>query len=354
MVLKISAAKPALWRNTQDIQIGTGNSALVLSNISRPEQNLLALLYKGIANDQLDAVAAQSGLAAHGAANLIERLEPVLMNEPVAASKHEQKIEVQHPRFYENAFTELAQAELENTTDGVAVLRARASRSVHVDSLGKAGLMLARGLAASGVGRVVSHDSRQIAAADIGADGYEEAHFGQSRLVASGEIIGRVQSQTRLSNGHRMSSATLNNLDCAVLIAQQVIAPARYAIWQQKHIPYLAITFGQNSIDVSPIIVPGISPCLNCLAYQRIDEDSSWTALATQLIRSPLRFDDASSRLFATGLALRSILQQLDRGAGSMSLLRQSRGFSLDLQQQRVVELDWNATQRCDCQSAES
>lgn len=354
MVLKISSAQPSLWRNPDDIQIGFGPESLILAGITRPEQNLLALLYKGIANDQLEALAGQSGLQSAEANNLIERLRPVLLSEQVAASKQEQKIQVQHPQFYEGAFSELARAELENSTDGVAVLRARATKGVHIDSLGKSGLLLARGLAASGVGRIVSHDNRLVSVTDVATDGFDELHIGQPRLGASSEIIGRSQTQTRVSNGHRMSTNSLSNLDCAVLIAQQVIAPGRYALWHQRHIPYLAITFGEKSIEVSPIIMPGISACLNCLAYERIDSDSAWTALATQLIRSPLRFDDSSSRLFASGIALRSILQQLDRGMGPLSDLKQSRGFKLDLVNQRVIELTWNASERCDCQPAKA
>jgi hypothetical protein len=268
------------------------------------------------------------------------------------ASKKDQKFEVQHPGFYENAFSEIARAELDNQTDGVSVLRARASKSVHIDSLGKSGLLLARGLAASGVGRIVSHDNREVSATDISTDGFDQSHLGQPRLGASAEIVGRSQSQSRVSNGHRMSHASLSNLDCAVLIAQQVVAPGRYALWQQKHIPYLAITFSERAIEVSPVIIPGISACLNCLAYERINSDSAWTALATQLIRSPLRFDDSASRLFASGLALRSILQHLDHAVGSHGNLKQSRGFRLDLTQQLVSELAWNANERCDCQPA--
>lgn len=358
MVLKLNTTKPALWRNLTDIQIGQTADSVQLEHVTVAQRKLIAALQKGFADDQLAYFADQSGLTEAETSTLMQKLEPALQTklQPQAATR-KLVATVEDSNFIQNSLAELMRIEANQNTSPIVQLAARGTRSVYVDSLGKTGLALTRILAAAGIGRVVSHDSRPILPADIGADGFEQSQQGQSRFTAVSNILSRNHLQTRVSNANRMSEGTLNRLDCAVLISQSVTAPMRYAIWARKRIPHLNITFGERYIDVSPVIFAGRNPCLGCLDLHRQSLDSAWPAIASQVMATNLRFDDTSSRSFAAGLAAKAVLIQLDSNAlqgpdpGEPETLTPaaSRGFRLDLIEHRVYEFTWPASAQCSC-----
>lgn len=342
---------------------------------------MIGILQKGVADEQLPYFAQSSGLTVEESASLLDRLAPVLSNQfnvEAKQSREFQKLAANEldADFIQNSFAELVRAEANLNASGATVLAMRANRSIYVDSFGKTGLALTRVLAASGIGRVVSHDSRPILPADIGADGFEQSHQGQSRFTTVSQILARNHLHTRVSNANRMGDATLSQLDCAVLISQSVTAPARYATWARKQIPHLNITFSEQFIDVSPVILAGKNPCLKCLDLNRMSIDSAWPALASQILASNLRFDDSSSRAFAVGLAAKSILLQLDsslfaerhlgqpgevqsgepgeqRSGNNEVSLATTQGFRLDLAAHRVHEFSWPTSINCGCRQSE-
>jgi len=369
MVLKLNLASAPAWRNLNDLQFGFGAESLVLSGANSAERRLIGMLELGIADGQLDYFANEAGLSVNEAQTLIERLGPVLSHQPVAkksgrSSSTDRSAEIEFERFGKNSFAELVRAEASHRVQGAAVLAQRSGRSIYLDSFGKTGLALARGLAASGIGRVVTHDNRPILPADIGADGYEQIHQGTSRISTVTGILARNHLPARVSNANRMSNSSLDQLDFAILVSQTVTAPTRYAIWARKQIPHLNLTFGERFIDVTPVLIPGKNPCLRCLDLNRIAADSAWAALASQALSSSLRFDDSASRYFAVGLAIKSAIMHLDDpvalgvalGNGSSTggvSLASKRGFRLDLAEHRVYEFDWQQATNCGCRGEE-
>jgi hypothetical protein len=350
MVLKINRHHPSAWRNLEDLQVSIGTSRVILENVSVPEQNMVALLYRGVADGQYQTLAEAVGLEPQAATDLIRRLEPLLEKSPKAAPVR--KLPALSESYVDSAIAEITRAALEQQADGIDVLRLRQSRVVHVDSLSKAGLGLVRGLVEAGVGKVISHDNRRVQARDLGADGYDESQLGTSRYLAANQILQRAPKQSRLANGNRMSINALSAIDAAVLISQQVIEPRRYLNWQNRHVPHVAITFALDEILVSPMIMPGNSPCLLCLELNRSKVDESWPALSVQLARSDLRFDDVSSRMFANGLAIRQVLSVLDRNFVEPNLPAFTRGYRFDFSTQRVSELAWPKLPSCSCSAS--
>ena len=350
MVLKINRHHPSAWRNLDDFQLSVGDSKVVLENIGTAEQNMLALLYRGVADAQYPALAASIGLEPKSAALLIDRLEP-LLERPREGASARKAPSLDQP-FIDAAIAEITRSSLDYKTDGQQILRQRQTRVVHVDSLGKAGLGLVRGLVEAGIGKVISHDNRPVQARDLGADGYELDQLGSSRFLATNQILGRAPKQSRLANGNRMSQGSLAAIDAAVLISQQVIEPRRYANWQNRDVAHLAITFGVDEVLVSPVIMPGSSPCLLCFDLSRAKVDDSWPVVSMQLVKSPLRFDDVASRFFANGLAIRQLLSVLDRTLIEPDLAAFSRGYRLDLTSQKVTELSWPKLSSCSCSGA--
>jgi hypothetical protein len=69
-----------------------------------------------------------------------------------------------------------------------------------------------------------------------------------------------------------------------VLIAAHVVEPRRAAALLGRDVRHLPVVFGGRSVEVGPFVRPGRTPCLACLAAQRIDADPEWPALAAQLV----------------------------------------------------------------------
>ncbi|MEY4981395.1 MAG: hypothetical protein RL174_733 [Actinomycetota bacterium] len=344
-----------MWRNLNDLQFGLDSKGVTIKQINDAQRRMIGILGLGIADGQLEVIGKNAGLNPAESRDLVEKLAPVLFRDSQQKQTKSGKRVDWADCYVKNAFAEIVRIEANFSTEGRAILAARMARSIYVDSLGKTGLALTRTLAAAGIGQIVSHDSRPILPADVGADGFEQAQQGNSRFTSIAEILRRNHLFTRVANANRMSNSSIERIDIAVLISQAVTAPARYAIWARKEIPHLNITFGERFIDITPVIIAGKNPCLKCLDLNRTAEDSAWPALASQALSSSLRFDDSSSRMFAVGLAAKSALLHLDSSISSQLdsqssiCLASQRGFRLDLQEHRIYEFDWPAAKNCGC-----
>jgi hypothetical protein len=118
-------------------------------------------------------------------------------------------------------------------------------------------------------------------------------------------------------------------------------------------VPHLNINFDMYEAQISPIVFPGITPCLNCFAEHKVDEDPAWPAIASQLIELPRTRDDSSSLLAATGLALRTILRQLDHAAGFTISTETdfADGYTLDYSTGDVTRTKYSFHKLCNCRS---
>ncbi|MFB2556618.1 TOMM precursor leader peptide-binding protein [Herbiconiux liangxiaofengii] len=75
----------------------------------------------------------------------------------------------------------------------------------------------------------------------------------------------------------------LERCDVGVLVSHFATAPRRAAPWLRADIPHLLVEFGDRSIRIGPVVVPGETACAECLELRRKDEDACWPALASQL-----------------------------------------------------------------------
>lgn len=78
--------------------------------------------------------------------------------------------------------------------------------------------------------------------------------------------------------------------------------------------PHLALTFDESGVEVSHLVIPGFTPCLSCLNLERLAADPNWSIIAPQLSLVDRDLSDSASLLFATGIALTSVLNQIDLG----------------------------------------
>lgn len=347
MVIRINPNQPALWRDAKGMQIGVGRDQLVLKNLSKAQEQLIGLLYRGIADESLPDMQKHLGLSDRESQDVLDQVGSLLLRQsPSKVVEPELSAE-----FIAASFSEIIRASLLHGVDGERVLAARSKRSVHIEDLSKPGLAVALGLAAAGVGHLITHDQQLVGRADLGPTGFPSQLGGQPRIEALRALLAASPNQTYVSLGQRLSEKHLDSIDCAVLIGQQVIEPRRYARWLNRDVAHLAIGFDNDGTSISPLVVPGISACLMCLEQQRVDQDAAWPVIASQLVHSKRSTNDSGSTMFAAGLAIQKLLARID-GFGDFSLNQDERsGFRLDAKTGQVTEFTWPIRPGCGCRS---
>lgn len=345
MVMKINPNQQAVWRNPFEMQLGVGKNPVVLSNLSNAQERMIAALYNGIADQQLPLITKQLGLNETEASEVLHAVDSVLIQEaPGKSTKFKLSDE-----FIAGAFSEIIRASLLHSVDGEAVLLGRAARSVHVEDLGKAGLQISLGLAAAGIGHLISHDEQKVRKENLGPTGYPSQLIGQPRVDALRSLLAASPNNANVSTGKKLMASKLQKIDCAVLISHQVLDPRKYSGWINRDIPHVSVVFDSEQVSISPVILPGQSACLFCLEKMRTETNPEWPVIATQLLNSEKRFDDSASQLFAAGIVIQKILARLDKVSGFDLASENLIGYSLELASGNVTEFTWPRQQGCEC-----
>lgn len=318
---------------------------MALKALSLAQERLIAALYNGVADQQLPLVTKQLGLNASEASEVISAVQDLMLLEPPRKTKKAQLPD----DFVSGAFAEIIRASLLHSVDGESVLVNRASRVVHIEDLSRPGLAISLGLAAAGIGNLVSHDQRTVDSANLGPTGYPSQFLGRPRIDALRSILAASPNGALVSTGDKLNAAKLEKVDCAVIISQQATEPKRYSGWMNRDIPHISVTFDADQVSISPMIIPGQTSCLFCLEKMKTETDSNWPVIATQLISSAKRFDDAASQLFAAGIVVQKILARSDRIAGFELAPENLNGFSLQVKTGEVVKHTWPIHSDCGC-----
>jgi hypothetical protein len=345
MVFRINPNQQALWRNPFEMQIGAGTNPVVLKGLSPAQERLIAALYKGVADQQLPLISSQLGLSKSDTDEVLNQVGPILLAEK---PKPKSKVELSQ-EFVSGAFSEIIRASLLHSVDGEAVLIERAGRSVHIEDISRTGLLISQGLAAAGVGHLISHDELTVGAGDLGPTGYPSQLLGRPRIDALRTMLAASPNKALVSTGKKLMEKQLQKMDCAVLISHQAIEPRRYAPWVSRDVPHISVSFDSEFASVSPMIIPGQTACLFCLENMRAEQDSNWPVLASQLIASQRKFDDAASQLFAAGIVIQKILSRIDKVSGFELAEENLTGYRLNLKSGEITELVWPRHPACYC-----
>lgn len=347
-MLRINPHQTALWRDLDSLQIGVGADRVVFNSLSPAQERLIAALYRGIADKHLPQLINDLGVAPSDGQQLVESLKPLLLRDarPLREPLSED--------FVAGAFSNIIRASLLSSADGANVLMERKFRTVHIDDLSGAGLALALGLASSGLGRLVTHDTSRVEAGDLGPSSFPSQLLGKSKVRALRALLESSPNQMDVVEGHELKSKHLESIDCAAIIAHQGIEPRRYVQWLNRDVPHLALTFEADKSSVSPLIVPGRGPCLYCLEQARIASDASWPVIVSQLVANQSRLDDSASRLFCAGLAIQKILAHLDDVGGFRQTEKELVGYKLEFASGAVSEFRWSEHSACSCRLTSS
>lgn len=93
--------------------------------------------------------------------------------------------------------------------------------------------------------------------------------------------------------------------EVVVEIADFVVPPRRAQPLMSHDVPHTALIISDHSIDVTPLIVPGSSPCLRCSDLHRYAADDAWPTIASQLVGRRARTPAMAELSLAAGFIAR-------------------------------------------------
>ena len=279
-----------LWRSTTELQIGLDPNAPRLKDMTRAQERLIQMLYKGLPNSYLNQAATSVGITNHD--EILTVLSPVLM-------------EVSFPQvdeeFVARNFAEICRAQSTYNHSGESVIAKRQLHSAFVTAANKSENLIAESLTNSGIGKITNDES----------------------AVA----------------------------DFAIVIANLTLSPKNYSHWLSTGTPHVAVIFDHDGVIVTPVIEAGKTPCLTCFHEQKISADGAWLEIASQLLFSEQKFDDSTSRLFGAAIACQRALESVDSLADFVIQERNRVGYRLSIVSGSVCEFRWEFSSRCLCKS---
>jgi hypothetical protein len=329
MTIRLNPAVRKLWRSPNEIQFGYP-ARLQLSDLDEQAEALISAIGFGVAERQTSAQALALGVSEAQLKAMIERLQPILMR-----ADQPTQTEV------DSRFTELMRIALVSDDPHALAIR-RSQQRIFVNRLSRFGMTTLRGLAASGFKRMLTTDAKHVQPSDTLTLGLRGGPgLGQSRYAAASAEFGPI-----LQLHHYLREETVRTTDFAILQADEVVEPKLYQRWLSNDVPHLAVSFDEAGVSVSPVIIPGVTSCLACLAQREIASDPEWGALATQMSLNPRDLADSASLLFAAGLATHRAQSFLDT-KGSLRAPGELRGVRLN--NSGVIERVDYAPTSCGC-----
>lgn len=150
---------------------------------------------------------------------------------------------------------------------------ARAAAAVGILGLGRLGLLTALGLSAAGVGRLVLDDARHVTQHDLGLGGYGPRDVGTLRRVAAARLVAETTDAPWVRAAPaRPHDVPFSLLDALVVVTDEDLAPDRAWRLMGERLPHLVVRCRPDTVDVSPVVVPGRTPCLRCISLHTQDE----------------------------------------------------------------------------------
>lgn len=316
MATQINPRLARLWL-ADDIRQYGYRSPLVLDSLTEPELRILDYLEAGITASQLDTLPEIARTDSLTVKNIVSRLAPVIIESgsmPARLSTGEIAIKL----------PELSRLFAPNR-DFAASLERRCGSRIFIEELGRPGLVLAKALAASEIGVLLTLDQVRVGEADCLPLGHPKSAIGLPRATSAKQQLDTTELQF-----HSRMSRSMEALTAAVIISSDIVSPHSYQPWMARDVPHLAICFDESGVEISPLIFPGSTPCIGCIEKARFESDPNWRTIAPQLLALESSNQDAAMILFATGVATNLLLNLIDEGRQpSKRILRLERSGAL-------------------------
>ncbi len=293
-------------------QYGLGPPALVLRGLQQTDLAFLAALRGGVEDGTEAAEAARCNVPPERAQALAQALAPVLLPCPEQAQSGEPAVPALRMERLAGDIDRLSAAYGAN---GSAIIRHRARAAVHITGLGRTGALLARALATAGVGTLLLSDPGVVLPSDLGP-AFALADLGMGRTQAVKRHIYRVDPTVQVLTGTGEDPwPRAAHLDLAICVGDPPLA-GRNTGSPAREYPHLAVTVQETGIDIGPLVIPGLTPCLECFERQLADGDSTWYAAADAFSRRQIEAapagEETSGSMVAAGAAAAQALVFLD------------------------------------------
>lgn len=306
MVRQINPSLARLWIGDRR-QYGYSNP-VGIEPTTPATQRALEYLEAGISNNQLPNLGKIVGTTNIQIGDLLSRISSVLVQTTSFLPELS-------PEAVEQKFAEIMRLFLTGSLDPAESLKNRSASRVFVSALDRTGLVLLQALSAVGIGTIFTQDQQRVLARDTLNLGHPESSLGETRISSARAILGQ-KTKTQL---HSRVSGVFNETAVSVIIGTDVINPADYQIWMSRDVPHIAITFDELGVQVSHLVIPGVTPCLSCVALEKLNSEPNWQFIAPQLNLLDRDLGDTAVLLFATGVVVNAVLNLIDFGhqAGS-------------------------------------
>lgn len=135
----------------------------------------------------------------------------------------------------------------------------------------------------------------------------------------------------------------------AVVVSAHLVAPHVAGYWLSRDVPLLPVVLGEETVDVGPLVVPGVTACLHCVGCHRSDEDAAWPLIAAQLLApevaervavDPVAALDAAAMV---ARAVRAVRRAEPTGIEGMTVSLDGEG--------EVSRRAWAPHPRCSCRA---
>ena len=339
MVIKINPARVPVWRSPTSLQLGLGNTSIRLDNLTNPQEQLVRLLYRGVADAAIDDVARDVGASKSETASLVARVAPALIRVEEQVAKRANDQATPDP-FIAQAFAEIIRASFSTDRDGALVLANRASKRVFINELNRVGLLLLQALATAGIGEICTEDRATVTSADVGALGYSQFDIGRTRVAAATDLLARSSQPAKIG--------LARTSDFVVTIANHLGSSEANPAVGQKQVPRLMIELSFDQSRISPVLIAGVTACLDCRITKELEADDGWATMMTQLRFRTERLDDSQTALLCAGLALERTLSWVDSGA-----IGDNQATIIDHRTGRLKHEAWQIDSDCKCQQAQ-
>ena len=299
--------KPALrrvWRDESTLQFGlTPPHAVVLSGLTAPERSVLALLDGSRDVDTLVDAATASGVDPDVPSRVLNTLTHARVLDDATfaglalGEDDRQRLE-----------PDLLSLALRHPEPGAAarILKRRQEAGVAVHGTARVGATIAMLLAAAGIGALACVDREPLLPADLAPGGVAQIRTGSRGSTTAARVASISRSvRARVEQREPAALAVLAPTGSGTL--PELLANVRRG-------PHLLAHVTETTGIVGPLVVPGRSPCLRCVALARGERDPRWPSIAAQLLgggAAPEACDVTLATLVAS-LAAMQVLAYVD------------------------------------------
>jgi bacteriocin biosynthesis cyclodehydratase domain-containing protein len=203
---------------------------------------------------------------------------------------------------------------------------------------------------------------RQLVTAGVATRGFRQS----GGRAASIRVHGRGPLSDLLVEALRCSGARIAHssqphatmspaaVDLVVLADYLVADPRLVRDLHSQRVPHLAVRVRDGTGLVGPLVIPGVTSCLDCADLHRRDRDAAWPAIAAQL-RETVGVADRATLLATAALALSQINRVIAAVRGRQPVpdpgppQALNATLEFDLNAGAIVARQWTRHPLCSC-----